>query len=462
MITTDNIGFTGYQSFGGYTADMKSNAGRTLFILSQKQTTIKPTNAVEISWNNETTKKDNGWSIQMTSPQWAVHNRATTGVDWRQRNQVLPGGALYQLSTKDTESTIKIVTYNTLVEENNSRKWIDVSDSSKYTVHSIVENATKFLKEAEETIENFRIVQWVNKNWNAEYAWAGSASDSVKIKDGGESLANLGSQLSASTDDKYRLFDGTTENKNANESDIDIEKKAYTTIVYKGFTDVNGDVYVAWVEVKATTEKLTEAKLKEVVEFLEPLCGTHMNLGGAPSGCTYSGVKNLGNRRQDAGTIVENTRTTYVDLYQMNLKTGWLNNLIDSVERNTGYDDRATWLTPKDGKWYNEAFDGYYMVEQRALYQVGLMMPNKRVAILDPNLCTPKKNKGDIYSDDSTAFLSQFRLDEKSSVRKDKEDGYVGVWNSGDSNVTVILPNLPMMYYSRPFYIPNANVQDLS
>ena len=162
----------------------------------------------------------------------------------------------------------------------------------------------------------------------------------------------------------------------------------------------------------------------------------------------------IGNKRTSLATMIETLKNNHNDIYMMELKTGWFSNLVNSVERNTGNDVNATWTPFKDGKWYNEAFDGYYMVAQTALYTVGLNIPNKRIAVLDPNLCPSVSSKGGIFTN---AYVSQFRIDEKSTVAMDKPDGYYGTFE----DMTVIMPNLPMMYYTRPFYIPNATVEDI-
>jgi hypothetical protein len=173
----------------------------------------------------------------------------------------------------------------------------------------------------------------------------------------------------------------------------------------------------------------------------------------------HSPIKIATKADTDTATIMNNLKTS-VDaaenaIYNMDAKTGFVRNLLDSVARGEGNDDRATWLEVADGKWYNEAFDGYYMVAQEAYYKVGLNVPTKRVSVLDPNLCPPSSSKGDILT---TAFASQFCMDKKSSVALDKVDGYLATYNG----TTITLPSPELLFYSRIFYIPNATVQDLS
>lgn len=453
MITKDNIGFKDFNSFEGYRANPKSSNSRTVYMLSTKQSTIVPTNAVEVSWNNDAQRKNGAYGLQMTSQQWSTHNRATTGDEWRKPNQVLPGGALYYLNTSGTESTIKTVTYNTLVD-NDSRTWISVSNPEKYTIPSIIKSTQNYLNEAENVMENYRIVQWVNRDWNLTNAWDGQTTNRVKIKTGGESLSNLGMSHKASTDSKYLLINGGDKNDVA-EGDIDIINKVYTTNIYKGYTNTNGDIYMAWVEVKSSSNKLDEATLTKAVNYLKQLNGTDTPTGSLDSNMQYHSPIKIGTKKNSKEAILENLKNTNYGIYTMDQKTGYVSNLIDSVERNTGMDKNATWLEVRDGKWYNEAFDGYYMVVQEAYYQVGLRVPNRRMSVLDPNLCPKNTGVSDLFS---TAFISQFRINEKSTVAEDKEDGYLGTFE----DMRVIIPDLPLLMYSRPFYIPNVNVQDLT
>lgn len=453
MITKDNIGFKDFNSFEGYRANPKSSNSRTVYMLSTKQSTIVPTNAVEVSWNNDAQRKNGAYGLQMTSQQWSTHNRATTGDEWRKPNQVLPGGALYYLNTSGTESTIKTITYNTLVD-NDSRTWISVSNPEKYTIPSIIKSTQNYLNEAENVMENYRIVQWVNRDWNLTNAWDGQATNRVKIKTGGESLSNLGMSHKASTDSKYLLINGGDKNDVA-EGDIDIINKVYTTNIYKGYTNTNGDIYMAWVEVKSSSNKLDEATLTKAVNYLKQLNGTDTPTGNLDSNMQYHSPIKIGTKKDSKEAILENLKNTNYGIYTMDQKTGYVSNLIDSVERNTGMDRNATWLEVRDGKWYNEAFDGYYMVVQEAYYQVGLRVPNRRMSVLDPNLCPKNTGVSDLFS---TAFISQFRINEKSTVAEDKEDGYLGTFE----DMRVIIPDLPLLMYSRPFYIPNVNVQDLT
>lgn len=467
--TMDGIG-----SWPGYTS-----MERCVYVLSDKKSTIIPTDSAEISWYNKT-QADGKFGLQMTSAQWATHSKAVDGsANWKVKNTVLPGGALFTLSTIDTESWVKSITYNTLVEEK-SRQWITLSDPSDYTSSSIITETGDYLNQLRKSLEGFRLEQFVSTAVTDTNAWdSRDAGKTVEITNGGEPLDNLGlSGRTASTDSKYRLVAATAgSTKGSSEGDIDILRENHTTTVYKGFTDVQGDVYIAQLTVNLGIKQLDLTTLDNMVKFLEPVCGTNkLNaIPGLPSNMTYV-LNKIGAKGDNTEKIIETNiknNSSLKHLYSLDAKTKFITNLIDSVERNTGDDTfNATWMNVNDGKWYNESFDGIYMVSQTVMFKVGLGIPSKRVSVLDPNLCPPKSSTSNLYTN---AFLSQFRLDSWSTgyegwataeAGKKASDyfgvagkeGYVGTF----SGVDIFLPNVENMYYCRPFYIPNANVQDLS
>ena len=448
-------------SFPGYNAEPNQANSRTVYMLAPKKSTIVPSNAVEVGWVNST--QDNGaFGLQMTSQQWSVHSMATNGTAiWRKKTQVLPGGALYMLSTKNTESYIQTITYNTLVEDSDRSSWVSVADSNIYTLKAIIKSNTEYLNEAKNVIENYRVVQWVNSDLgtgnNSEKAWT-KAGTAVKIVNGGEDLKNIGlSGNKASTDSKYRLTDGTTDNSNAaSEADIDIEAEIYSTRVYKVFSDVYGNIYVTYISIANSRKMLDEDTLNKAVNALKAVNGTNIpsTISGLSSDMTYAKPFVIGNKVDNTDKIIQNLQANYNYLYQLDVKTNYITNTINSVERNTGDDKiNATWVS--DGKWYNEAFDGYYEVVQTAVFKVGLQMPNVRVSVLDPNLCPSAGSKGEIYTN---AYVSQFCMDTKSTVAKNEEDGYIGTFEG----TKVYMVNPELLYYTRPFYIPNATVQDIT
>lgn len=433
----------------------KSNA-RTVYMLSEYKSTILPTDTVEVSYN-----KSEGYNLNMTSQQWSVHSKATSSslneggeTDWHYKNQVLPGGALYQLDTSETNGWISTTTYSTLVADE-SRIWIDTADD-EYTAASVYQNNHDYIEQLKESIDNLRVVQWVQPSVQGENAWSGAGATKVML--GGESLSNLtkaghNAASTASTDSKYRLTDGTTDQKNgASEGDIDIISETYTTNIYKVFTDVNGNVYIGTLSLASSKKETTAAEIQSAVSKFEGLNGA-MDVASKASSLGITATQ-IGTQQDSVDTIISKLKNNNPQMYALDQKTKLITNSIKSVERNTG-DDTENGVWGKGGKWYNEAFDGIYVVEQTSTFSMGLAIPSKRVSVLDPNLCPSKTSTSDVYS---TAFLSQFCLDSKSSLHRDEADGYVGEFKG----TKVMIDDIAHLFYSRPFYIPNANVQDLT
>ena len=410
---------------------------RTAYVLSDKQSSILPTNAIEVGWYNPT-QTSGKYGLQMTSQQWSIHNRATNGSEWRKPNQVLPGGAMYQLNTTGTETTLRAITYSAMV--NPTDTWIDGATANEYSAAQVTKNNNEFIEQYRDIVENYKVVQWVNKDWYLNMPW--DNNNAVKIERGGESLSKLGLSTKASTDSKYLLFAGNSGN-GASEGDIDILSESYVVTMYKIFTDSEGNVYFAKQQSSPSKTPATEDTFSGLMAQLANTNGTN------PTGAIL-----LGTRTQNVDQVMASIQTSNNEVYQVDQKTGAVRNVLNAISRNRGNDENAAWVT--DNKWYNEAFDGYYVAMQTMTYKVGFKDPSRRVSVLDPNLCPAKSSTSNIFT---SAHVSAFRLNDKSDSTKaaGKGSGYMGTFFGIDA----FMPDVENMFYTRPFYIPNANVQDL-
>lgn len=410
---------------------------RTAYVLSDKQSSILPTNAIEVGWYNPT-QTSGKYGLQMTSQQWSIHNRATNGSEWRKPNQVLPGGAMYQLNTTGTETTLRAITYSAMV--NPTDTWIDGATANEYSAAQVTKNNNEFIEQYRDIVENYKVVQWVNKDWSLNMPW--DNNNAVKVERGGESLSKLGLSTKASTDSKYLLFAGNSGN-GASEGDIDILSESYVVTMYKIFTDSEGNVYFAKQQSSPSKTPATEDTFSGLITQLANTNGTN------PTGSIL-----LGTRTQNVDQVMASIQTSNNEVYQLDQKTGAVRNVLNAISRNRGNDENAAWVT--DNKWYNEAFDGYYVAMQTMTYKVGFKDPSRRVSVLDPNLCPAKSSTSNIFTN---AHVSAFRLNDKSDSAKasGKGSGYMGTFFGIDA----FMPDVENMFYTRPFYIPNANVQDL-
>lgn len=395
------------------------------YVLSQFYSEVLPNDAAEAAWYNP----NGATSLTMSSTQWSLYAKAVNGgQSWNGKNQVLPGGAIYQLGSGSTPTKVALVTWQTIVAEPERSELSVALPANEYTLTKATASQKDFVQQAKTTLESLRVVQWVNGDVNASNAWDDNGQ-SVKITSGGQSLSALGLSTTTSTEAKYRLEpDGSGDA--ANEGDIDVIKDTPSQdTFFKVFAAPDGSIYLA-----------------KSIGSMAPL--TSVN-GTNPGSATKILDKDV---KWDA----VDSSLTDSDAIDLNKRTLIVTNLVKSLERDKGSDTTAAWST-SDGKWYNEAWDGIYVVRKADILDVGFNRPQTRSAVLDAKLCPPN-NKGQSGMFD-TAFLSQFRLDSKSDspVAAGKPDNWIGTFEGKD----VLLPSMSDMYTSKKFYIPNVNVQDL-
>lgn len=398
------------------------NTKKDVNILSQFYSSILPNDFAEAAWYNPNENE----SLTLSSVQWSLHAKAVNGgKDWNGANQVLPGGAIYQLSTQDYTSKVNLVTWQTILADQDRSKMAVDLPANAYTMTKANTEHNNYVEQAKQVLEGLRVVQWVNGNTKATNAWTNNGQ-AVKVTDGGEDLSSLGLSTKASTESKYRLGkDGTTDA--ANEGDLDIVSQSESTdTFFKVFSDTSGNIYFA----KSVGNK----------SAIESLNGT--NIGNA---------EKILSKKDKAESVASKLKG---DAKEVNDRTNLITNYVKALERNTGNDVSASWAP--DGKWYNEAFDGIMMVRKCTTLDVGFNNTTKRTASLDPMLCPKNNGVADMYS---TAYLSQFKCNEYSeaSIASGKGNGYIGTFQGKD----IILEDMDKLYQSKKFYIPNATTQDL-
>ena len=405
------------------TGDSKTSK-KDVNVLSQYYSEVLPNDFAEAAWYNENENE----SLLLSSTQWSLHAKAVSGGNsWNGKNKVLPGGAIYQLGTGKNPSKISLITWQTIVQDP-ERKALTVDlPANEYTTSRADIEHKNFVQLAKAVINRFRIVQWVNGDVNAINAWTNNGK-SLKIREGGESLSPLGLTGNTSTESKYHIRSGG-EGGSSNEGDLDIISETDSTdTFFKVFADTSGNVYLA--------------KSVGSISALKDINGT--NKSG--SGVTVTKILSKNS---------SNTSSLSGDAGELDKRTLLITNFVKALERNAGNDKTASWAT-SDGKWYNEAWDGIIVVRKATTMEVGLDKPSIRSAALDPRLCPASSGKADMFD---KAFLSQFRLDSKSTLPsvQSKPDGYIGTFRGKD----IILRDLESMYQSKKFYIPNVNVQDI-
>ena len=168
--------------------------------------------------------KSANFNLNLDSTQWSLSRRATSGSDgWQGKNQVLPGGAIYSLNTSDT-----------YVKLNTWQGFWDGGESAAVHKHQ------QMLQQANNALDNWQVTQYINSDTSAGNAFGG-----MTVAAGGQSLSALGLKNKTSSESKYYLRDGTSNNK-ANESDLDIiaAGTGYAVYTINSYFDEDGVLHV--------------------------------------------------------------------------------------------------------------------------------------------------------------------------------------------------------------------------
>lgn len=374
-------------------ADGSGVVTRAVNVLAAHESSIKPVDYVEVGWTNPNPSA----SLTINSTQWSTHKRS---VDKWGKNSVLPGGAIYTLDTKTNVSKVGVTTWQHYIPSDQIN---NVTDGSSYFKQdTAIERDRNLNNQIKASLDSLDVVQYVDREATKSNAFGGIKLNAA----GGQDV--YGNKTSS--DPKYWLKRNTAVNSHkADEADLDIISENKTVTYYKVNADVNGRVYIS----------------------------------KSNNGSTWTTLQTL-EKHQTASNI------TNVEAKALDDRTKLVTNFINALDRNKGNDPTAS----NGLAWYNEAWDGLCVVKIDTIYDVGFKTPASRSVALDPKLTPVKESTSDVFT---KWYISQFRLNEKSSIHSGKANGYVGSINGID----IILPEIHNMYQSRRFYIPNATVMDL-
>lgn len=359
-------------------------------VLAQHESTIKPYNMLELGWANSKPNE----SLNITSNQWSTHARA---VNKYGKNNVLPGGAVYTLDTKNNQTRVGMRTWEIYLPNSLLGAVTSGGDLNR-------DRTGKFYEQAQRSLDTTDVVQYIYNNPNAGNAFSGVE---LKHQPGQKVYGNTTSNY-----DKYWLkrqqsIDVTGNNR----ANLDIlENRKVADVDYKIRSDINGDVYVE----KSTNGGSSWSLLQKISKT--------------------QGVDAFNNT--EIKTLDEKTK----------LVTAYLN----GIDRNKGND-------PSVGNgpaWYNEAWDGICVHMSEWIITIGFKNPGIRSVALDPKLTPMSNSLEDMFK---VFYLSQFRTDVRSYYQQGKPNGYLGDFHGQPG----ILPNYQNLYMSRKFWIPNATVMDL-
>jgi hypothetical protein len=348
----------------------------------------------------------------ITSTQWSGHKRAVEGNDgWQGNNQVLPGGATYFLANGERLPEVRVETWQTIMDNKERSALSESLGSNVYTLNTAIEEHDKIANNLKDSLEGLKVVQWVNGDHKATNAWTGSKA--VKVEGGGVSLTRLGLNNKTSNEKKHYL----TGTEGASSPYLDVMGSLKNDNIYfKIFADTQGNIYLSY---------------STSIEALKNATGDNPYISSATT------EKILG--KEDGINKLE------CWALEIETKTKAITNFLRVLERNAGSDPTAEWVN--DGKWFNEAWDGIYLVKQMTSYSIGFNDPEVRAAALDPNLTPKSRGKRDMLT---KAFLSQFRVEAPNSIS-------IGSFKGR----SIQLEGLNGILETKKFYIPNITVQDL-
>lgn len=377
---------------------------KEIYVLGEYARSLNFNSACQVIWDK--TAKPN---MTLESLQWSTHSQALKN---HEVNSVLPGGATFTLrvlssskKAKNNRQTITVKTYQPVLEGDGLTQVKNTTltnglDYSKFTRSAAEKNDEKTTKNIVDALNQLKVAQWQNRKDN---------SDPFKgiLVDSGTDISSLATgSKQASTAKKY-YFKAAKGKGFINAHVTSTSKQFYTfTADYKGNIKMNG------------TTILTKGQGK-------------------------SYIKKLKNEPNDSPKKIA---------WDINEKTLVLEKLCDALERNRGYDDDAAWAG-SDGKWYNEAFDGITYEEITTKIETGMIEPTERSSVLDPKLCPINQGKSDFFSHFQTAGI---KMNSYSNMYYNM-DNMLGTFNGKD----IYTEDLDKLYYTKPFYVPNVNVQDL-
>lgn len=360
------------------------------YVVGQYRRSISPNDYAEIRWT-----KTNNYNLTLSSRQWSTHASATSGSEWRQKDSVLPGGAVMNLGIKESDrQKVTVVTYQTILEGDGRTQAEFAGEVQGMEEADAVSYHESYVGTVTDGLEGLSVEQYVDTDWDNSDAFGG------QIVEPGSNLGSIGGGGKASTEDKY-YFRGDM--GTAQDGDLDVRQLSYNSTKYVFSSDTSGNILMNGSVILTKNQDA--------------------------SALSNATAKNINNR-------------TYI-----------VDKLVKAIERNTGSDSGATNVS--DGAWYNEAFDGITVIVQTTVLETGMIDPATRTAVLDVKLTPKNKGQSDLFS---SAYISQFKMKSQTIYG---EDDMIGTFSNMGGSKSVYMKEMENLYKTKPFYIPNVNVQDL-
>ena len=334
--------------------------------------------------------------LKLDSNMWSSHANAK-----KQSHKVLPGGSLYSLSTPSKQQ-VGVTVWQTEISNDFVRN-IAVNNGNYYSTSAIDARRNALLSDIRNSIEQLDMTLWVDN-------WAGTGSPFVN-KIGMNLFKNQKVNGVTLIDyEKYLLLRnvGRYNENRVNEADLDVKQSYTGKTTYTLQSSINGSVTVF----KNWAPLITISKTQGLSDLLA---------------------------NAEVRTLDEKTKA--------------VTNFLNSIDRNKGHDGS---IAVENQAWYNEAVDAINVVKTDYILDTGIMVPEARVAALNPNLCPPSTGVANQYT---RFLLAGFKLDNYTQrTGLSGVNNCVAVYNS----TNILIPNMDRMLVSNYFLIPNATVMDLN
>ena len=406
-------------------------------VLAGHKSIIVPQDYVEIGYLTASANSETSTGLLLQSQQWSTHQRAIQ-LAGGAKNKVLPGGAIYRLTTPgtgtngNTRTKVAMSSWLTVLPGDTINATLAGKDLYNGTAQN--NRNEELYRQVLRSLNSLDIVQVVDGDTNAT---TGVKGTQVLQEQAGTQKVPGTTEQPTSKDAKYwlkqNIADGvdTATNDNAikinstatNEADLDIITTQEERIYYRVYSDVDGNVYVS----------------KSLVSQADTAPGSGEILG-----------------KIDKTQSLEDLLALNSEIQALNNRTKIVENFLLAIDRNTGND-----VSLSDSKWYNEAWDGICVVRINKEMEIGFKDKDAnnaaRTAAIDPKLQTQRNNQASLYS---SAIKSWFETDYHTNLSNEK--GYVGTFNNASGGTTdIAIKNMNGLYKSKEFLIPDANVMNL-
>lgn len=376
-----------------YNMPYKNNYGQNAYVLGNYARTLSLKNFCQISFSED---KDN--SLEVNSSQWSTHVRTNNNLNSLlgtsdETYKILPGGTILSVQNRKDENDEYIT-----------------KDVNVTTYQCILEGDGKVQVDNTGSSSG-DLTETTAKNNHA------AAVDSVT-----NGLKGLGLDLYGNNSAKKQPFNGEniTESKKFNGQALSTSAKY----------NWDGDFSGLYLNAEAAATSYNKYTFSTDTEG-------NIRMNGAV----------ILKRGQNVSSLSDKTAKT------INNKTGIVDQLANSLERNTGSDKSAVWASG-DGKWYNEAFDGITVLVSATPIHVGYWDSIERTTVFDTVLTPIQSDTSDIGQKFN---VFQMKTKEYSSVyagEKNRLGDFMGikVYSSVD---------LDKLYKTDKWFSSNITASDL-